>query len=70
MVTHVDDREVPDTLEDALAQGGIFADPLARALGRSIPHSYAKDPAWRAATAAQLGVTDSRYLPGAKRGGR
>lgn len=37
------------------------------ALGRTVPRSYANSPAWRAATAAALGVTEPRFLPGAKR---
>lgn len=42
--------DVPESVEEALAQGGIQV--------------------VRQATAARLGVTDARYLPGAKRGGR
>lgn len=49
----IDDAEVPSTIEEALAQGGIFVDPDRRA---------EKD-----ANARQLGVVDVRYLPGAKR---
>ncbi len=50
------------------AQSNTTADVSAieAALGRTVPRSYANSPAWRAATAATLGVTDPR-LPGAKR---